>query len=196
MRKLVTQEETSVLLDEFIASKSFDLIAIVVIDEISKFKLELIEKLPSLKTSLDEMAKAGEEEKKRLEAEKAKREADAEAKMKADAAAKAKADAEALELKKTADQTNAMMNNMVLTDSVAPETRDGYKITLLNKTAIAEIFTFWFQREGMTLTLEELQKKSIAQMIAYCEKVGHKSNDMIVSVNLKYEPVYKAVNRK
>ena len=196
LRKLVTQEETSVLLDEFIASKSFDLIAIVVIDEISKFKLELIEKLPSLKTSLDEMAKAGEEEKKRLEAEKAKREADAEAKMKADAAAKAKADAEALELKKTADQTNAMMNNMVLTDSVAPETRDGYKITLLNKTAIAEIFTFWFQREGMTLTLEELQKKSIAQMIAYCEKVGHKSNDMIVSVNLKYEPVYKAVNRK
>lgn len=195
-RKFHTQDETSVLLDEFMKSKDFELIAAVVVREIQKFKSELIEKLPSLKTSLDEMAKAGEEEKKRLEAEKAKREADAEAKMKADAAAKAKADAEALELKKTADQTNAMMNNMVLTDSVAPETRDGYKITLLNKTAIAEIFTFWFQREGMTLTLEELQKKSIAQMIAYCEKVGHKSNDMIVSVNLKYEPVYKAVNRK
>ncbi len=195
-RKFVTQEETTVLLDEFMKSKDFDLISAVVVGDIQKFKLELIEKLPSLKTSLEEMAKAGAEEKKRLEAEKAKREADAEAKMKSDAEAKTKSDAEALELQKVADQTNAMMNNMVLTDSVAPETRDGYKIILLNKTAVAEIFTFWFQREGMTLTLEELEKKSIAQMKAYCEKVGHKSNDVIVSTNLKYEPVYKAVNRK
>lgn len=195
-RKFVTQEETSVMLDEFIKSKDFELIAAVVVREIQKFKSELIEKLPSLKTSLDEIAKAGEEERKRLAAEKAKREADAEAKIKADAEAKKKAEAESLEVQKMADQTNAMMDNMVLTDSVAPETRDGFKITLLNKTAVAEIFTFWFQREGMTLTLEELEKKSIAQMKAYCEKVGHKSGDMILSENLKYEPVYKAVNRK
>ena len=195
-RKLVTQEETTVMLNHFIASKDFDLIAAVVVDEIRKFKEELIEKLPSLKTSLDEMAKAGEEEQKRLAAERAKREADAEAKIKADAEAKNKADAEAAEIKKTADQTNAMMNNLELNDTVAPETRDGFKIKLINKTAIAEIFTFWFQREGITLTLEELEKKSIAQMKAYCEKVGHKSGDLIVSENLKYEPVYKAVNRK
>lgn len=195
-RKFVTQEDTSALLDQFMKSKDFDLISAVVVGKIQKFKAELIEKLPSLRTSLDEMAKAGAEEKARLEAEKAKREADAEAKIKADAEAQTKAEAEALELKKIGDQTNAMMDNMVLTDSVAPETRDGYKITLLNKTAITEIFTFWFQREGMTLTLEELEKKSITQMKAYCEKVGHKSNDVIVSTNLKYEPVYKAVNRK
>lgn len=195
-RKIVTQEETTVLLNEFIASKDFDLIAAVVVSEIKKFKEELIEKLPSLKTSLDEMAKAGEEEKKRLEKEKEVREAAATKKLQDDAAAQIKADSEAAEIKKTADQTNAMMNNLELNDTVAPETRDGFKIKLLNKTAIAEIFTFWFQREGITLTLEELEKKSIAQMKAYCEKVGHKSGDLIVSENLKYEPVYKAVNRK
>jgi hypothetical protein len=50
-----------------------------------------------------------------------------------------------LKLKKY-DQTNSMMNNLELNDTVAPETRDGFKIKLLNKTAIAEIFTFWFQR--------------------------------------------------
>jgi hypothetical protein len=49
-----------------------------------------------------------------------------------------------LKLKKY-DQTNSMMNNLELNDTVAPETRDGFKIKLLNKTAIAEIFTFWFQ---------------------------------------------------
>ena len=156
----------------------------------------MIEKLPSLKTSLDEMAKAGEEEKERLLKEKEVREAAATKKLQDDAAAKIKTDSEAAEVKKTADQTNAMMNNLELNDTVAPETRDGFKMKLLNKTAIAEIFTFWFQREGLTLTLDELEKKSIAQMKAYCEKVGHKSGDLIVSENLKYEPVYKAVNRK
>lgn len=195
-RKNVTQEETSVILDEFIKSKDFALIKGVVESDLKKFISELIDKLPSLKTSLEEMAKAGAEEQKRLAAEKAKREADAEAKIKADAEAEKAKQAKEAELAKVADQTNAMMDNMVLTESVAPETRDGFKITLLTKTAIAEIFTFWFQREGMTLTVEELEKKTIAQMKAYCEKVGHKSGDMIVSENLKYEPVYKAVNRK
>lgn len=195
-RKFVTQEETATMLDFFMTSKDFSLIGMVISDELKKFVNELIEKLPSLKTSLEEMAKAGEEEKKRLSAEKAKREADAEAKIKADAEAKVKADAHAAEIKKAADQTNAMMDNLAIVDSVAPETRDGFKITLLTKTAIAEIFTFWFQREGLTLTIEELEKKTIAQMKSYCEKVGHKSGDMIVSENLKYEPVYKAVNRK
>jgi hypothetical protein len=142
------------------------------------------------------MAKAGAAEKTRLAAEKAKREADAEAKMKADSEAEKAKQAKEAEIQKVADQTNAMMDNMVLTDSVSPETRDGFKINMLNKTAVAEIFTFWFQREGMTLTLPELEKRSILQMKAFCEKVAHKSNDKIESVNLTYEPVYKAVNRK
>ena len=196
LRKYTTELEFLDLKDIFLKGKDFDLISAVVVGDIQKFKAELIEKLPSLKTSLQEMAKAGEEEQKRLAKEKADREAAAEAKMKADAEAEKERAAKEAEVNKVADQTNAMMDNMVLTDSIAPETRDGYKIVLLNKTAIAEIFTFWFQREGMTLTLEELEKKSIAQMKAYCEKVGHKSGDMIVSENLKYEPVYKAVNRK
>ena len=182
-RKLVTQEETTALLNEFIASKDFNLITAVVVDEIRKFKEELIEK-------------AGEAEKARLAKEKQDRETAAAQKLQEEAAAKIKAASEAADVKKTADQTNAMMNNLELNDTVAPETRDGFKITLLNKTAVAEIFTFWFQREGLTLTLPELEKKSITQMKAYCEKLAHKSGDMIVSENLKYEPVYKAVNRK
>ena len=195
-RKNVTQDETTILLNEFMGSKDFNLVGAVISQELSKFKNELIEKLPSLKTSLDEMAKAGVAEQERLQAEKAKCEADAEAKMKADAEAEKARQAKEAELAKVAEQTNAMMDNIVLTESVTPETRDGFKLVLLTKTAIAEIFTFWFQREGITLSIEELEKKTIAQMKAYCEKVGHKSGDMIVSENLKYEPVYKAVNRK
>ena len=195
-RKHHTQEETTVILIEFMDSKDFTLISAVVVDELKKFKAELIEKLPSLKTSLDEMAKASEEEAKQLAAAKAQREKEAADKIAADAEAEKEKAGKEIEVNKAADQTNAMMDSLTVTENVAPETRDGYKITLLNKTAVAEVFTFWFQREGMTLTMEEIQKKSIAQMIAYCEKIGHKSNDVMVSENLKYEPVYKAVNRK
>jgi membrane protein involved in colicin uptake len=195
-RKYVTQEEGIEILTEFIQSKDFDLIKVLIVDEINKFKLELVDKLPSLKTSLEEMAKAGAEEQKSLAEEKAKREAAAEAKAKADAEAKAKADAEELERKKIAEQTNAMMDNTVLMDSAAPETRDGFKLQILNIKGIAEMFTFWLQNEGINLEIEEIEKKSIAQMKAFCEKVAHKSGNTIVSENVKYEPVYKAVNRK
>ena len=195
-RKYVTQDETTVIHNDFMNSKDFTLISAVVVSEIEKFKNELIEKLPSLKISLDEMAKAGAEEQKRLADEKTKRETAASEKMKSDADAKLKAGAKELERKKMADQTNAMMDNTVLVDSVAPETRDGFKLNILNISGVTEVFTFWLQHEGINLTVEEMEKKSIAQMKAYCEKVAHKNDNKIVSKNVSYEPVYKAVNRK
>jgi hypothetical protein len=81
-------------------------------------------------------------------------------------------------------------------DSVAPETRDGYKLQILNIKGIAEVFTFWLQNEGINLEIEEIEKKSITQMKAFCEKAAHKNDNKIVSTNVNYEPVYKAVNRK
>lgn len=195
-RKYHTQEEALNILIDVMQSKDFTLISEVVVSDIEKFKQELIDKLPSLKTSLEEMAKAGAEEQCRLAEEKAKREAEAAAKIQADAEAKKKADAKALELQKMADQTNAMMNNTVLMDSVAPETRDGFKLNILNISGVSEVFTFWLQNEGINLSIEDLEKKSIAQMKAYCEKVAHKNDNKIVSKNVSYEPVYKAVNRK
>jgi hypothetical protein len=194
--RLLTKDEAQNILIEVMQSKDFNIIAGVIIGDLNKYKSELIEKLPSLKTSLEEMAKAGAEEQKRLADEKAKREADAETKMKADADAKLKSDAEELERKKLADQTNAMMDNTVLIDSVAPETRDGFKLNILNISGVTEVFTFWLQHEGINLSVEEMEKKSIAQMKAYCEKLAHKSDNKIVSKNVSYEPVYKAVNRK
>ncbi|HEX8575795.1 MAG TPA: hypothetical protein VF677_05835 [Flavobacterium sp.] len=195
-RKHVSQEEVIEIMREVTGTKDFDLIAAVIVSELQKFKSELIDKLPSLKTSLEEMAKAGAEEKERLAAEKAKREAEAEEKMKAEADAKAKAEAEAVERKKVAEQTNALMDNTMLINSVAPETRDGFKLNILNISGVAEVFTFWLQNEGINMTIEDMEKKTIAQMKAFCEKVGHKSGNMIVSKNVNYEPVYKAVNRK
>jgi hypothetical protein len=194
--KLLSKEECDVILADFMSAKDFELISTVVVAVIKKFTAELIDKLPSLKTSLEEMAAAGKEESERLAAEKVKREAEAEAKIKSDAEANAKKEAEELERKKVAEQTNAMMDNTVLVDSVAPETRDGFKLNILNISGVAEIFTFWLQNEGINLSIGDLEKKSIAQMKSFCEKVAHKNDNKIVSDNMNYEPVYKAVNRK
>jgi hypothetical protein len=194
--KRLTADEYKDLLHNVIQAQDFDLISAVVVDEINKFKNELVEKLPSLKTELTALSIADEEAKRKLEQDRSDREA-AEAKKIEDAAAnETRAKELKLEQEKVSSQTENMMNSLAINDTVAPETRDSYKIIMLHQAAAVEIFTFWFQREGMSLTLEEIEKKSIAQMKAYCEKVAHKSNEQIVSKHLRYEPVYKAVNRK
>ncbi len=81
-------------------------------------------------------------------------------------------------------------------DEKGPETRSGYQITILHQAGAVEIFNFWFQKEGANCTIDEIEKKSIAQMKGFCERVAHKDGEMIQSKYLKYEPVYKAVNRK
>jgi hypothetical protein len=194
--KRLTADEYKDLLHNVIQAQDFDLISAVVVDEINKFKNELVEKLPSLKTELTALSIADEEAKRKLEQDRSDREA-AEAKKIEDAAAnEIRAKELQLEQEKVSSQTENMMNSLAINDTVAPETRDSFKIIMLHQVAAVEIFTFWFQREGMSLTLEEIEKKSIAQMKAYCEKVAHKSNEQIVSKHLRYEPVYKAVNRK
>lgn len=194
--KRVTNEEYVEIWNGVIQGQDFNLLSAVVVGEITKFKDELIEKLPSLESELKALSIADEEAKQRLEQERKDREDSENRRLQEESQKEIDAKNQQLEQEKVSSQTENMMNSLSLSDTTAPETRDGFKITMLHQAAAVEIFTFWFQREGMNLTLEEIEKKSIAQMKAYCEKVAHKSNEKIISKHLKYEPVYKAVNRK
>lgn len=194
-----SKEELVQIQNEMFKKQDLNILAGVVEGEINAFIKELIDKLPSLKLELERIAKAGEEEKKRLELEKVAREA----KEKADAEAKAKLDAEKkeaeLQAQNMAQKTEAMMNNEVeLFESSAesPEVRTGFKINILHHAGAMEIIAFWFENEGKNLTITELEKKSILQMKAFCEKMAFKIGEKIESKYLSYVPVYKAVNKK
>lgn len=188
--------EVATMTQEVMDKQDFTLIGAVVEGELNAFIKELVEKLPSLKSELDRLAKANEEDKKKIEEAKKQREADDKKKLEDDAAAeKLKKDQE-LKIASEAQKADAVMDNLAVFENKGPETRSGYEISILHQAGAVEIFTFWFEREGAKCTIDELERKSIGQMKTFCERLAHKDGEMISSKYLKYEAVYKAVNRK
>lgn len=196
-RKHTTEEEANNVVSELLKAQDFSLIAAVVSDELMKYKNELVEKLGSLKNSLEEQASADEAEKARLAKEKLDRERkEAEELEKKNAEELAKAQ-DKINQQKTAEQTEALMENLSVSHNTSiPQTRSGFNIIVNNPAGIIEIVNFWFQREGHAMSVPDLEKKTIAQMKTFCQNYAHKHDEKIVSKNLTYEPVHKAVNRK
>jgi len=194
--KHITLDEAGSFTEEIKDKQDFNLIAAIVEGELKAFINELIEKLPSLKNELEELAKANEEEKKKIEDAKKLREDAEKKKIADDAAADKQKKEQDLKVNAEAQKADAVMDNLTAFDAKGPETRSGYEIKILHQAGAVEIFTFWFEREGAKCTIDEIEKKSIGQMKAFCEKSAHKDGDMISSKYLKYEAVYKAVNRK
>jgi hypothetical protein len=175
------------------------------------------------KERLEAIAKANEAEKKKLEAaaeEARKKEADeaAERKAQQDAAEKEKADREAAEsarlaeeaaeakrkadmdadIKKQGEQTMVMFEKeAAVAESVdAPETKQGYDITVLHPVGFTQIFALYFDKEGKDLPIDKLGNTKLDQMKAFCERLAHKTGEKIDSKFIKYELSFKAINRK
>ena len=168
------------------------------------------------------IAEANEADKKRLEAEaEQKRKEDQERadqlKAQQEQADKERKEREAAEAAKIAEDAkkseqeatlNAEMNkqgaqtiNMFETiaevseTDKSPEVRQGYEIEILHPGAVLVIVQFWFDKEGKSLSTDKLRKKSIDQMIKFCEDYAHKHDEKIENKLLAYNPTFKAVNR-
>jgi hypothetical protein len=102
------------------------------------------------------------------------------------------------EMKKQGDQTMIMFDQEAAMSegAQAPEARQGYDLIVSHQAGFVQIFQFWFEKEGKSLGLDKMEKTSLGQMKAFCEKYAHKNNEKIDSKFLKYEPSFKAVNRK
>jgi hypothetical protein len=101
------------------------------------------------------------------------------------------------EMEKAAGTTQSLFDQAVETSSIgaAPETRSGFNIVVTHPAGLVELFTFWFQRESVNLSIDEMLNRKLDQMKAYAEKAALKG-ERIESKFLKYEPITKAVNRK
>lgn len=126
------------------------------------------------------------EEKLRLQQEEEKRKKDAE-----EAAAR---EAAARTAKTLFDQAAASSDT-----GTAPTARKSFNVTVLHPAGWVELFTFWFQKEGLTLTVEEIEKKTMKQIKAFVEKAAKGTKDaqpeMIESKHIKYEEDLKVVNK-
>lgn len=138
------------------------------------------------------------QQQERAEADRKQREADEAERLRKEAAeASAKAAQEA-EIQKQGEQTMTLFEKeaALAENEPAPEARQGYDITVTHQAGFVQLFTLWFEREGKGLPIDKFEKTSFTQIKSWCEKLAHKSNEKIESKFLKYEPSYKAVNRK
>lgn len=155
-------------------------------------KRSLIDKLPSKKSELEEIANADAEEKKRLEAEAKKRkDEEAERIRKEEQDAKDKA-AEDVAVKTSGEVANATVSaqaSMIFSDV---KVKEGYEIVIKNNAAYLQIAQFWFEKEGKNLTPDKIERKTFAQMRAFCESWALKSEEKINSPFIDYKETIKA----
>lgn len=138
-----------------------------------------------------EEERLAKEEQERQEAAKAKallEEKEREEKAKQEAAMKAAA--------QTAEATFDASVNAAPTIEHAAQVRTGYIIEAKTPHAYLLIFQFYFEKEGSKLALDKLEKKSLAQMKAFCEKEAIKTGTKIESPFIVYHDDYTVTAKK
>lgn len=159
--------------------------------EVGDYRREILDKLPSKKTELERMAEADAAEAARIKAELARREAEEAARkeqgrQKAEAEAKQKA-----ELDKANAETTGLFEMARAEQSYSPKSKISKKIRVNEAAAFLGIVSLWWQREGCTLSVDELSK-IFKKQITFCEKLATKENVLVKSAGLEYYDDIKA----
>jgi hypothetical protein len=170
-------------------------------ETIDDLKINLEAKAPARKKELETIAeteKTNAIEAARLKAEAEARQKAEEERQKAEAAEKAKQAEQAVQ---ASAQAATMQNLFSATEAaIVPgqgkaQVRASQKVTVTHQSAWVEIFTWYMQNEGMKLGIEELGKKSLNQMKAWCEKEATRTGEQIKSKYIRYEEDFTAVNK-
>lgn len=183
--------------------------------EIESQRLEAIKRQQEIDKAAGEKKKQLEEQQRLQKIEDDKRNAELELERKRlddERALREKEDAERLEKEKEEanrkSQESAAMATTAATaqtlfdaaieatpDTVAPESRQGYEITVLNHAGFAQLFQFWYSNKAIAMNMDDCLKTTIKQMKSFAEGEA-KDGKFIESKFLRYEKTAKAVNRK
>lgn len=159
--------------------------------EISNTLKEYKDKLPSKKAELIEISKAGEQEKKRLEALAIKRQQEEKAAQEAQQLEREKKAQEEAAINASAATAGAMIDASVA-NVEAPNVKEGYSIQLKSTAGYLLLTQFWFEKEGKGLAIDKFEKVTFDRVKRFCEAYAAKNEEFIQSPLIEYQPVYKA----
>lgn len=153
--------------------------------EVDEYRREILDKLPSKKIELERVAKADATDAARLKAEMARREAE-DAARKEQERLKAEADARQ---KAEMDKANAEMAGLFgvakAEQVYTPKAKVSKKIKVNDSAAYLGIVSLWWQREGCTLSVDELAK-IFKKQVTFCEKLATKEGVLVENAGLEY----------
>ncbi len=180
--KAIRNETFSKLLPQFEEQFAF---------EVDDYRREILDKLPSKKIELERIAKADADEAERLKVETARREAEEairkeQERQKADAEAKQKA-----ELDKSNIEMAGLFDMAKAEQVYTPKTKVSKKIKVNDPAAFLGIVSLWWQREGCTMSVDELAK-IFKKQLTFCEKLATKDEIFVESSGLEYYDDIKA----
>lgn len=159
--------------------------------EVDEYRREILDKLPSKKIELKRMAEADAAEAARLKAEMAKREAEEAARKEQE---RQKAEAEAQQ-KAELDKANAEMSGLFgvakAEQVYTPKSKVSKKIKVNDPGAFLNIVSMWWQREGCTLSVDELSK-IFKKQLTFCEKLATKDDIFVEAAGIEYYDDVKA----
>ena len=159
----------------------------------SVFQQEVRDKLPSKLTQLEELSRADAAEAERIKNEEAARQEEERIKLENEKNAAIDNAIVTAAAEAAAETTQATMGALFNTNSVeAPRVKERTEIKILNKAAYSLIFMFWFEKEGVNLDSEKIEKKTLAQMKKFCEDYAVSTGELIDSKLIEYVDVYKA----
>ena len=159
--------------------------------EVDEYRREILDKLPSKKIELERIAEADAAESARLRAEMVQREAEDAARKEQE---RQKAEAEAKQ-KAELDKSNAEMAGLFgmakAEQAYTPKAKVSKKIKVNDPSAFLGIVSLWWQREGCTLSVDELAK-IFKKQVTFCEKLATKEDIFVENTGLKYYDDVKA----
>lgn len=159
--------------------------------EVDEYRREILDKLPSKKIELERMAAADAADAALLKAEMAQREAEEAARKEQE---RQKAEAEAKQ-KAELDKSNAEMAGLFqmakAEQAYTPKSKVSKKIKVNDPAAFLGIVSLWWQREGCTLSIDELAK-IFKKQVTFCEKLATKEDIFVESAALEYYDDVKA----
>ena len=159
--------------------------------EVDEYRREILDKLPSKKIELERIAEADAAEAARLRAEMAQREAEDAARKEQE---RQKAEAEAKQ-KAELDKSNAEMAGLFgmakAEQAYTPKAKVSKKIKVNDSSAFLGIVSLWWQREGCTLSVDELAK-IFKKQVTFCEKLATKEDIYVDNAGLEYIDEVKA----
>lgn len=176
-------------------SKQGNDVAAILKDVLSRVEIELTEyynkEMATYKqeclTVFRDMAKADKEKKEALIKE-----------QKENIAIESQASKEIAEIQiennKDAQLAQAAFESTVEVLDEAPESRKGFKIEVLDRSGYAALVAYWFSVLGASFD-GSMERKTVGSMIKDLEKHAHKTGSKLMNDAIKYETVFKAVNR-
>lgn len=159
--------------------------------EVQNTLATILERIPSRKMQLEEIAKADAQKAEAMKAEMLQREAEFQKKLEEERKAKEEEEKAKAELKRAQAEAMSLFETQATMAEYQPKTKVSKKIKLLNPEGILPIIMLWWQHEGKQLSTEELAK-TFKKQISFCEKIGNKEAVFIEDESVEYVDEVKA----